>query len=153
MYTQEQIELGNQRLLNAARALRESSHPERFTMKRFVHSDESSCRGENWCGSPACVLGHYAARSDIQDAFKVQTTKVKTRDGEHDRHACIRVIENDSLVVCPSDTDVCDHFAVARFYASELFDSDGCGNARSTIEAARYIEAFVARRAVQGAQS
>lgn len=129
-----------QRLLNIARALRESPEPEDFTMKRYF----------NQCGTPACALGHYVARTDLQSDF------YHGRDGTI-RHRVYGIVWYD-------DPDIQAHFGINREECMELFaspgdetdeeDADGnllvhdggCGRARTAIEAAEYIEAFVARK-------
>jgi hypothetical protein len=108
-----------QRLLNVARALRESRNPEQFTMGRYV----------NMCGTPGCALGHYAARHDLQDYFRLNQHWL-----ESSRPDPMEIIYG-----------AMDHFEITEKQSDELFSEVGCGNAKTPIQAAEYIEAFVER--------
>lgn len=114
--------MNKQRLLNVARALRESPNPEMFTMKLYLHS----------CGTPACALGHYGVRSDLQDEFY------------SDEHGALYASGGNPWIFAAAKA----HFDLRDKEADELFDSDGCGNAKTAIDAAEYIEKFVARHEV-----
>lgn len=129
------LEEANQRLLNVARALRESPNPDKFDMVKYGHP----------CGTPACALGHYAARRDLQDAFGLRALST-SRD---------LYVTHDGLTTWYDDFDVREHFRLDTYdddeeegwsEAEELFGGRGCGGAKTAIEAAEYIEAFVARR-------
>lgn len=111
------------RLLNVVRALRESPRPEAFTMARYAHDGI-----DHPCGTPACAIGHYAARGDLQDAFVVDGMAVRV-GSEWLTYSMIRA-----------------HFGLSVEEDVELFSEDGCGDAQTTEEAASYIEAFVARK-------
>lgn len=113
--------MNKERLLNVARALRESKNPDKFTMSQLT----------NACGTPACALGHYAARRDLQDYYYIDA------DGEFQCPA-------DDTTGPEEDSDAL-HFGITADQSQELFGSHGCGNAKTAIEAAEYIEAFVAR--------
>lgn len=111
------------RLENVARALMESPNPEHFSMETFA-SDHS-------CGTPACALGHYAWRTDLQGAFRLREIgDVVTRDG--------RRPENWFGYVC-------HHFGISLYEYIELFSNAGCGNAKTPEQAAAYILDFVER--------
>ncbi len=113
------------RLLNVARALRESKDPNQFSMEYM----------STVCGTPGCALGHYASRCDLQKTFLF----IPGSGG------CIRYrmdhqrIGVDSLVIAT-------HFGLCESEVDDLFSSDGCENASSTIEAAEFIEDFVGRK-------
>ena len=109
------------RLLNAARALRESPNPEKFTMRRYI----------NECGSPACVLGHYAARKDLQRTFGVDTV------------ARVLYRRNPKEIVGYYSLLVQSHFGISPWEAETLFNTSGCNGAITSDEAATYIENFV----------
>jgi hypothetical protein len=116
--------VNKERLLNVARALRESPNPDQFNMSWFA----------NHCGTPACAFGHYAARADLQSAFELRP-------------------KSDDLVWQKGGDDfvfvgaaaMLEHFDITKAQATELFCEDGCKYALTAIEAAEYIEAFVAR--------
>jgi hypothetical protein len=120
-------DIHNKRLLNIAKALREDPDPDDFCMSSFT----------NQCGTPACALGHYADRRDLQDAFSLS------------KEGYLTVLE-DGLVVeeirYVTDFPITDHFNLSDEEADELFEIEGCGNAQTNIEAAEYIERFVERR-------
>jgi hypothetical protein len=111
--------MNKERLLNVAKALRESPNPDLFTMARYGFD----------CGTPACALGHYAARPDLQDFFKLK------------QNGMLVLTENDEV---PYGEDEMEHFGIDEKQAAELFGTEGCGNAQTPIEAAEYIEQFVA---------
>lgn len=126
------------RLLNVAKALRESKRPSGFTMGHYCWTgsegpDETGVRHP--CGTPACALGHYAARGDLQKTFKLDPEygDVRLRGGEED-------------LVWYNDGPVRTHFGLSGGEAYELFGGYGCGDAETAKQAARYIERFVARK-------
>lgn len=110
-----------ERLLNVAKALRESPNPEKFHMSAYARS----------CGTPACALGHYAARTDLQQAFILSLGFLCTDYGAE---------------IAFHSPKVRSHFDISREEAEELFSPDGCGGARTALEAARYVENFVRER-------
>ena len=110
------------RLLNVARALRESKEPDEFTMAYYGLG----------CGTPACALGHYAVRSDLQDEFAL--------DKEGD------LIDRDGDPVAYADPSVRMHFGITAEQAGDLFSACGCGFAETALEAAEYIERWIAEQ-------
>lgn len=118
-----------ERLLNVAKALRESPNPENFDMVVVV---------EESCGTPGCAFGHYAARADLQDAFRVEQRR------ELGGFAVIKAVDG---MYCPYDHPVvAEHFGLSKMDLEELFCGAGCGDAQTPIEAAEYIEKFVRER-------
>lgn len=108
-----------QALQNVAKACRESQNPDKFDMAIY-----------GWgCGTPGCALGHYAARRDLQDLLML------SKDGDlqftDERHASRLFPE------------VLQHFDLNINQLDELFNIDGCNNARTPEEAATYIEEFI----------
>lgn len=139
------------RLLNVAKALREAPEPKYFKMSTFANgSSDWTGEGEppeNFCGTPACALGHYAARRDLQREFKIWTDKrygyagiLARSDGSSEFEAAA---EHFGLTYDPYDGD-------GEVY--ELFAPSGCGGAKTPKQAARYIERFVARKEKEGAK-
>lgn len=115
--------MNKERLLNVAKALRESPNPEQFSMGTEVHG----------CGAPACAWGHYAARRDLQDVAKIER-----RPG------------TDVFDTAPSYCSdvVIEHFDISWDEWSQLFSAaEGCGRANTALEAAEFIERFVAESA------
>jgi len=84
------------------------------------------------CGTPACALGHYAARGDLQDAFRLDNRGFLVHLGDE----------------TPYEMEL-RHFAIDGDQEDELFSAMGCGDAKTTIEAAEYIERFVAEYSSQ----
>lgn len=85
------------------------------------------------CGTPACVLGHYAARIDLQSEFRIvvsdeQGAYIVDSRGKHIWHSCPSVRE---------------HFDISRVQAYHLFDLEGCDDADTPAEAAAYIRRFI----------
>lgn len=120
------MNIHRQRLLNVARALRESPDAGKFYMDSYMHP----------CGTPACALGHYAARRDLQDAFIVAPASHGVGD-----------LTTASGGACYYDHEsVCEHFGVSAPEAARLFSDKGCGGARDALSAAAFIETFAARR-------
>jgi hypothetical protein len=112
--------MNKERLLNVAKALRESQNPQDFDMGTFVHG----------CGTPACALGHYGCRPDLQDTFFTEGGSFfAKRDGK----------ETLSIFSVASE-----HFDITMAQCDELFEANGCGYAETPTEAAAYIERFVA---------
>ena len=127
------------RLMKVVQSLLESKRPRKFDMGMYVHTHE------NFCGTPGCALGHYAARRDLQKVFKVFVNKDGLRaagnDYEDGAYGFLkgpddRRVHHDSLIVQ-------EHFGLTRYEATELFASDGCDNAKTTRAAAKYIKDFI----------
>lgn len=121
--------MNKERLLNVAKACRESRNPDQFSMARYV----------NTCGTPACAFGHYAARADLQDEFSINTEQNPKRwndEGVHDK-------KTGEQIWYDSD-EVLAHFDATEEELKVLFNTRGCGGARTPEQAAEYIERFVA---------
>ena len=118
------------RLLNVARALREAPDPAKFSMHAYC---------DNTCGTPACALGHYAARGDLQRLLAI---RVDPSDGR--KLWWMQLRDGDRTVSHRSEA-VLDHFGIDGYETDELFGGDGCGGAWTPKQAARYIERFVKR--------
>lgn len=122
------------RFNNAVRALQESPAPHRFTMSRYgvpPRSDSPLFRDQGTCGTPACVLGHYAFRTDLQSMFRLEDGDLADADGE-------RIDYTDPLVA--------EHFGISRTEAFLLFGQNGCGGAKSPAQAIKYIKDFIAQK-------
>lgn len=135
--------MNKERLLNVAKALRESPNPGKFDMGAYVHP----------CGTPACAFGHYAARSDLQSQF--------TQHGTSKFWEGIDVIGGQENVSY-ADPVVLDHFGITESQADRIFsDADYVHewleetdealpgsflalSAKTANEAAEWIERFVA---------
>lgn len=112
--------MNKQNFENLIRANRECHLPDKFDMHTYGHP----------CGTPGCVLGQYAAREDLQSAFKLTGAgRLWSRDGLHS--------------LWSGDELVAEHFGITWTQALELFGVDGCGRAQTPEQAAAYIEKFV----------
>ncbi len=114
------------RLLKVAQALRESPDPGKFTMVQFGHG----------CGTPACALGHYAARRDLQKTFKLNPDAYSKNES--------MLVNNTGFRVGYDDTEIENHFGIDSEESDELFNGSGCDDAQTPKQAAKYIETFVA---------
>lgn len=144
-----------QRLLRAAKSVEESEIPEAFTMKCFFHGDgiggstPEKAQEKNWCGTPACVLGHYGSRPDLQRLFVVELVPESLT---YNSEGNLVKIEHPELKyrsgggLCFSDDEFLDHFGVTEQQAIDLFDMNGCGNAKTPKEAVTFIRKFVKSR-------
>lgn len=140
-FSAEQIEEGNKRLLLAAQATRETKHPNQFTMELY---------GIEECNTPACVLGNYAFRTDLQRTFKLAifTYTLDWSPGEGKGIAIYRAEDgptNISRLDCDAPS-IQAHFALTQPQAIDLFAYNGCGRAQTPEEAAEFIEKFVMGR-------
>ena len=121
--------MNKERLLNVAKACRESPRPDKFTMQAF-----------HLCGTPCCAFGHYAARRDLQQVFQLDTSK-DGRCGIGKIRVGVWGATRDLKWVWDFYQS---HFGITEDDAFLLFAAEGCGDARTPIEAAEYIERFVA---------
>ncbi len=127
-------QIHKERLTSVVKALRDSPDPERFNMDRLTHP----------CGAPACALGHYAARDDLQEMFVlVPQEHWYPGSGLRLKAAPTKQVSYTSRVVR-------EHFGLTPAETHELFSASGCGEAKSADQAAMYIERFVARKEAQG---
>lgn len=95
-----------------------------FTMSTWGFS-LSSDTADAECGTPGCSLGHYASRIDVQRVFILNNRgKVETKSG----HAL--------------ESETAHHFGIDHLQFSQLFGSEGCGNAKRPGSAAKYVDRF-----------
>lgn len=122
------------RLLNVARALRESPKPEAFDM----HSYFNISNDENWCGTPACALGHFGSRRDLQSLMR---PGYSNPEGFGDSLPVL--FYNNNKQVDFASRTIEKYFGITSDQTYELFSMIGCGKARTVDAAATYIENFV----------
>ena len=119
------------RMNNVVRAIKEapkqSSPSTGFNMSTYGYFTEDKC------GSPACALGHYAFRRDLQKTFLLdKSANVLLRNG---------------LGLGSWDDSIAPHFGITVAEAIKLFDVDGCDNAETNREhAIRYIASFIKQK-------
>lgn len=128
------------RLLNVARSLRESPIPAAFNMACYIQGDGTVPLADpNWCHTPACALGHFAARRDLQAIMRIDT------DTFH--RPVIRYTSRvNSYILMLGDGILSSYFGIDNREAHDLFAAWGCGRAKTCEAAAQFIEDFVARR-------
>lgn len=154
------------RLLNVAKALREAhAAKKKFTMEKWVFGDSCSIESvydekegryvyrnteANFCGTPACALGHYAARTDLQRLLKIVVKKGS--DGLSTAQLGFFGQKADVERNCPTydDNKFFEHFGLDHDGMEELFGGDGCGEAKTALQAAKYIERFVKQKQFPG---
>lgn len=120
--------MNRERLLNVARALAESkTDPSRFTMYKY-----------SWnCGTPACALGHYASRTDLQDVFSLTDTK-----GLPHVYGSYIYLKNTDVRIGNEHPAVLEHFGITEDQAEDLFGACGCNEASTQEDAVAYIKDF-----------
>lgn len=140
------------RLLNVARSLRESPSPKHFTMECLVHDEHTLATlvdyefsDKGFCGTPACALGHYAARSDLQKLMKIRTKLTKTKYGDS-IESDVAYVKSGRSIHVDEWKKINEHFGITQEESSDLFGWDGCNAARTPQQAAKYIERFVANK-------
>ena len=131
------------RLVNVADALRDAHAEEwHFDMANYgyhqsyvAYTNRKQYDGlvEKGCGTPSCAIGHYAVRNDLQDKFML------TQWGS------LHVI-TENTHRCRLGREIESHFGITHEEEAELFETSGCGNAETALEAAEYIEDFVERK-------
>lgn len=157
-----------QRLLRVAKSLRESPNPKLFSMDVYVHSaanvvcqlavdstydDEGNeidaidangvvLKEENFCNTPACALGHYGSRGDLQRIMRVGESRTD-RNGTDGNFSLL--VYGNNRGVDFNDPKILEHFGINGEQAEDLFSMEGCDYAQTPLEAARYIEKFTRR--------
>lgn len=91
------------------------------------------------CGTPSCVLGHYAARRDIQNTFYLGKTHSLCITGDPTgRHIHF------------NDTTVLNEFGITHCDATDLFDGDRLGDSRypKPSEVVEYLIEFLKTKGI-----
>lgn len=123
-----------EKLLQANR----EAKPETFNMAVFLGQPTA-------CGTPACLLGNYALRTDMQSAFAAKPSAFAAKPaGEADAMGLVVSTKTGRAVWC-DDLDVREHFDITSEEADRLFDADGCNSAGTDRDKAlAYVEHFMA---------
>ncbi len=130
-----------ERILNVARALRESPNPDMFNMDSYMHP----------CGTPSCAFGHYAVRSDLQSAFTAHAAPeawkgIDIVGGDKNiNYGRDEVLEHFGITDEQSDQLFCDAGSAAEAVEDHEISADSflCLSAKTPNEAADWIERFV----------
>ena len=112
-------------LQNIVRALKEAPADAVFDMQRYVHV----------CGTPACALGFYAAREDLQSFLTLRAGDMTYTRPDSDMRPSHRA--------CYTDDQLCAHFGLKPKEMFLLFSSRGCDNAATREDAIEYLEGFI----------
>lgn len=142
----------------AIRSLRESKNPEAFSMRGYGHRKYINARGDTFvyndedlrlrdnphCGSPMCVLGHVAAREDLQDflKFEANTGTIWYAEPLLEENADGDLVEH-RAVAQYTDPQLCEWFGITQEQTEALFGVHGCDHARTIDEAITYLEDFL----------
>lgn len=147
------------RLLNVAKSLRDahaSKKNSKFAMDTFVVGQEDYlstdangkvCNTEaEFCGTPACALGHYASRTDLQRLLKIAIKK--TEEGVP--FAELQFFGTSSYAMDITLPEILEHFGITEEESNMLFNWDGCDRAKTPLQAAKFIERFVQEKLYPG---
>lgn len=110
-------------ILDKADALHREHEEPAYSQRIYYHR----------CGTPACALGHWAAAHP--------DTWVTWHEDPLSGYPTMRFNNQSSC-----SRRVMLEFDLEEDESDELFNSDGCGNAKTAADAAAYIRAFVARK-------
>jgi hypothetical protein len=103
---------------------------ELFNMGMFAQS----------CGAPACLLGNYGDRTDLQRTFILARSP-------RNEHLYLKLRSRTALIVFENGKEVSEHFGITEDEASALFCPDGCNNAHTNrAKAIKYVRAFIKRK-------
>jgi len=97
----------------------EGVKPRDFNMTVYLHP----------CGSPACVLGYFASRGDLQRKFKLTKHSVSLRDTDEP--------------VDFYDEEVCGYFGITYTQAESLFGCEGANEFATPAQMRRRIRKFI----------
>ena len=128
--------LHKKRLLNVAKACRETKYAKIFAMDAFGYAGKG-------CGTPACALGNYAFRRDLQRSYKLDGNDIQTNDCASVFNYGDEFYEHGGFEAWG---EMKQHFGLTQTEMDELFSAHGCGGAKTNIAAAEYIENFVLRQ-------
>lgn len=99
--------------------------PDNFDMGMFAYD----------CGTPACVIGHYAANRKIQRTFRLEDNLILLEDGD--------VLD---FLWWNNSRALEDHFGITEVDVDHLFSAKGCGGAKTPKGAASYLKKFYASK-------
>lgn len=121
--------MNNDKLEKLISAL-DGANPAAFDMEKYMWSEVDFLPPGVTCGTPACVLGHYAHRKDLQDRFGL------------DKYGSVIRLDTGATIWYDSQV-VLNHFGIDTEQAHALFGATGCDDAKTADEAADYIRRFI----------
>lgn len=108
-------------------------------IKTTHEAEEFNMGHYSYCGTPACILGNYAARTDWPHPFALRT------DGTSP-YGWIS-LKTDTLHLMWDDEHILGHFGLVTVEADSIFSHWGCDNAGTNKEKAiRYLRKFVGQK-------
>lgn len=136
--------VGIRRLLKLAGIL-DTADAEHRKKKEPVYNQMSM---DHLCGTPACALGHWAFNNPRRWRYeRIALPAVSWMDSkvpEFYVEVCLKARQSGSAWRL-SFSEAANDFGITDMQADELFSGEGCGNARTAKQAARYIRKFVKR--------
>lgn len=137
MYTKRQIQTGNRRLLQLAAEL-QGVRAAKFVKKLAGIRGYDQTLIHHPCGSPACAWGHYVINN--------KRRRARILKGLGDDEVYDDAVINEGYVKLPTMVAAGEEFALGEEERNKLFESDGCGRAKTGTEAAKFIRNFVKNR-------
>lgn len=141
MQDKRTVPFNKERFRNLIRAT-EEANPENFSMLTYGWGENDD---DHACGSPACVLGNYAARGDLHGVFTLEPLY----QGAYPMVRLSPSLVGDEYrrsALSYTDAVICDHFGITMRESEELFAEDGCDGAGISRDAAvAYLRAFYKR--------
>lgn len=117
-------------LRDCVTALRKGN-PANFDMGHWTQGDGYH-EGNNWCGTPACVAGHWAAR-------ELAGMPLEARKQMGPFYMMQQIERVTGRCGAPSE------FGLTESQVAELFSAEGCGAASTPHEAIAYLQDFIVR--------
>ncbi len=115
----------------------EDANPTTFNMKMIAYDGDHT---KHPCGTPACVFGNFAARTDLQKFIKIKVVTF----AEDDLSTEIEIINSRTgREIWIDNEDVEDYFGLNENECRMLFSTDGCGNAKTPQDAVKYLKTFL----------
>lgn len=112
-------------LRDCVTALKEGN-PTNFNMRNWAQPI-GFIEENNWCGTPACVAGHWASRELAK------------------RPLAERQKYGGWLFLAYIDRISSREFGLNQEQRAELFGTEGCGNAQTSAQAIAYLQRFIIR--------
>jgi hypothetical protein len=103
----------------------EGVKPKQFDMTVYAHK----------CGTPACVLGHFAARKDLQKKFKF--------NHKGDAFSAAVLLVKGGTAVYHEDDEVLEYFGITPAQSEYLFGCEGKNEHATPAQMRRQIRKFI----------
>lgn len=133
--------MNREHMMVLVQANREMEHPERFTMETYVHNEWHIAREHlpmEWCGTPACLLGNFGARSDLQPLLCIKSGELEWCQSSEKEYN-----DMEFMYVRYSDPRLLEYFDITEDEAADLLGPEGCDGAKTRDEALDYVESMM----------